>query len=491
MHKPITHARVRMYNPGLGDCFLLTFGNGEEESHVLIDCGIFTGTPHEKKRIVRIAEHIRDTTGNKLNALVATHEHWDHVSGFYYADEIFKPMNVEEVWVGWTEDPDQQVVKERRSLKLSLMNALNTAVRQLSASELFEDHERGKAIADVLAFDGEPSGIFNAPAFAKRSDKAMENVINLKKPSQPFLSPGDVIERSWIPGVRVYVLGPPKNLDFLRTMEGAHNVDQYGFSPGHLDAWLSGLMRAAGSETGLQAGWEEFTLLEPFDRVHQWTEAELLNLEKSDGDRDEAGKTRSIISSYRKEGWRRIDSTWLNTAARLALQLDNMTNNTSLVLAFELVKSGRVLLFVGDAQIGSWQSWQECTWEVKDVKKQTKTVSAQDLMKRTVFYKVGHHGSINATSKKDGLELMTSPDLVAAIPTDEKFARNKKGWEMPAPNLKKVLLEKSRGRLLRADSNSKPVNGQQISQKSWRSFLKSVDIDESAAQLYVDFTIKE
>ena len=70
-------------------------------------------------------------------------------------------------------------------------------------------------------------------------------------------------------------------------------------------------------------------------------------------------------------------------------------------------------------------------------------VSTQELLARTAFYKVGHHGSGNATLRA-GLEAMTSEELVAAIPTDERFAREKKGWEMPAPKLWKALGEKSK-----------------------------------------------
>ena len=36
--------RVRMYRQGLGDCFLLTYSDGGDESHLLIDCGVLKGT---------------------------------------------------------------------------------------------------------------------------------------------------------------------------------------------------------------------------------------------------------------------------------------------------------------------------------------------------------------------------------------------------------------------------------------------------------------
>ena len=39
-----------------------------------------------------------------------------------------------------------------------------------------------------------------------------------------------------------------------------------------------------------------------------------------------------------KQAWRRIDHDWLNAFNQLALDLDNDTNNTSLVLAFEFAE---------------------------------------------------------------------------------------------------------------------------------------------------------
>ncbi|TIM05499.1 hypothetical protein [Mesorhizobium sp.] len=41
----------------------------------------------------------------------------------------------------------------------------------------------------------------------------------------------------------------------------------------------------------------------------------------------------------------------------LALDMNDATNNASLVLAFELGKGGNVLLFAADAQRGNWLSW--------------------------------------------------------------------------------------------------------------------------------------
>src|SRR5262249_1438716 len=101
---------------------------------------------------------------------------------------------------------------------------------------------------------------------------------------------------------------------------------------------------------------------------------------------------RTMMRRYRGNGgsWRRIDTDWLNPVGSLALSLDSLTNNPSLVLAIELVESGKVLLFAADAQIGNWLSWQDVAW-------QDPKINTDDLLARTVFYKVGHHASHNAT----------------------------------------------------------------------------------------------
>ena len=57
----------------------------------------------------QVAEHILESTGGRLDVLVATHEHWDHLSGFEQARELFDESKVGQVWVAWTEDPEDPV----------------------------------------------------------------------------------------------------------------------------------------------------------------------------------------------------------------------------------------------------------------------------------------------------------------------------------------------------------------------------------------------
>lgn len=108
--------------------------------------------------------------------------------------------------------------------------------------------------------------------------------------------------------------------------------------------------------------------------------------------RFDAWPGKPLIDKYLSEPWRKIDADWTGSASELAPKLDAHTNNTSLVLAIELAPKGKVLLFPGDAQVGNWLSWDEVKWDG-----QAKYMTAKDLLERTVLYKVGHHGSHDAT----------------------------------------------------------------------------------------------
>ena len=126
------------------------------------------------------------------------------------------------------------------------------------------------------------------------------------------------------------------------------------------------------------------------------------------------------------------------------MALDSVTNNTSLVLAVEL-GGADVLLFAADAQVGNWLSWQNLKWSFDD-----RTVTGPDLLSRTIFYKVGHHGSHNATLRDKGLELMTQLSI-AAIPVYHDMAVKNHWGNMPLPALVERLKGAAKTGLLRSD----------------------------------------
>ncbi|NOT43871.1 MAG: MBL fold metallo-hydrolase [Acidobacteria bacterium] len=416
--------RVRMFRQGLGDAFLLTFDPGGAEAHVLVDFGTLGATTTGVSMSTTAAD-IAATSGGRLDAVVVTHEHWDHISGFRSCAETFAAMDVGQVWLAWTENPDDPLARTLASSRRDLGAALAMTVATLTTRHDRAATALGRALRDVLAFSGGvPEG--SPLAFGERLDDTMHGVRTALGRETHYLLPGQpVLEPAFAPGFRIYVLGPPRDADAIDDLGHAGDDALYA-------------VRAARS--GAAAPPPDGS---PFDTRFR------LPLD--------AATTRDVLAGYLapREQWRQIPRHWMRSARDLALQLDNATNNTSLVLAIERVADGKVLLFPGDAQLGSWQSWHDpaLSWTVAGARG-PKTVTAGDLLRRTVFYKVGHHASHNATARQAGLELMAADGLVAFVPVDRRVAlgRHPKGsWRMPARALARRLLERCRGRVVRSD----------------------------------------
>ena len=153
------------------------------------------------------------------------------------------------------------------------------------------------------------------------------------------------------------------------------------------------------------------------------------------------------------------------------------------MLAIELADSGKILLFPGDAQVGSWLSWHDFEW---DAPESDEPRTAEDLLNHVVLYKVSHHGSHNATIKEKGLEMMTHPELVALVPEMEDSYSG-----IPYGDLVTRLEQRCKGRVLfSADKNFKPEDlikkrPDQISASEWKAFKKSVVVERR----YVEYTV--
>ncbi len=97
-----------------------------------------------------------------------------------------------------------------------------------------------------------------------------------------------------------------------------------------------------------------------------------------------------------------------------------------------------------------------------------------------MLYKVGHHGSKNATLKPHGMEAMIGGDLVAMIPTDQAYANTKSpphGWKMPEPELNRALIVSTHRQILRSDLDQATfdANAADIaSTPRWQSFRNRV-----------------
>lgn len=449
---------VRHYCQGIGDCHLLTLPKPDGSLfRILIDCGIHVSIKGGSKLIADIVADIRTETKGEIDVLVVTHEHWDHVSGFLTSNDLFKGFRIKEVWMAWTENGADPEAAEIDKFKASALTALQSASRKLDAERALTPHVATVryGLQSVLSFQ------FGAAGERVRAARDAAARLSTRQPC--YFEPGGPLPQvPDLPNLKIYVLGPPRDKAALRLEEKAGEM--YPLSSGGPSARAL----AAGLAVNESPDGTYVDELSPFERnIGTELSAALNGYKGDDGAFDIGAFVRDhyagpVANATPTEGldqsWRRIDADWMGIAADLALQLDRGVNNTSLVLAFEFIDTGHVILFPGDAQIGNWLSWKDLKFQVAE-----KTVTAADLMARTVYLKVAHHGSQNATPQKQGLELMTSTDLSAFIPTSRIDAQNVHWGAMPYDPILSALMAKTSGRVIRADdpwlakANGKPA----------------------------------
>jgi hypothetical protein len=426
-----------------------------------------------------VVDDLEAATNGVIDVLAVTHEHWDHVSGFLQVDDWKSRFTVKEVWFGWTEDPDDDLARKLDKHKDKALATLMKAAGHMRLSGMGAVDE----IDSILGFygvgsDGPISGGLGAAGTmlgARSTRDAREKVRELGPVH--YRKPGEAPVRiSSAKGPLVYVLGPPHD---------EKKIKRYAPSKSHPETYE---LAAADPAAALGRAFETYDEDAPFGLDHRipldharglaffqkryWGQADIDDLCSEDCFTRKKKKDHDTNLALLDQAWRRIDDAWLGVSPDLALKLDSATNNTSLVLAIELEPGGDVLLFAGDAQVGNWLSWHDVKWE-----EDGKTVTGTDLIKRTLLYKVGHHGSHNATLKEQGLEQMDHPGLIALVPVDHEMAVKKRWDEIPRPSLMKRLHEKAKGRVLRSDDGetlAKMHDPGVIDDKDWKTFSKQV-----------------
>jgi len=530
--------------------------------YVLIDCGYKPGSPQYikaepeiKKRMGAIAKNIREATGGHIHVAVITHEHQDHVNGITKTN--FKGITIGETWLAWTEDPEDELANALRKAFGDTLLKLAAARNSLAAGDRSEQLKRIDQLLELelgwdstmgnLPVDGElfaASGSSNKNSMKLFKDLSKnpadgKNRVRYIRPHQEILT----IPRTKN-GLRIFALGPPyvdindpnidrkekekKIDDIIGKLKDMDPEGQEGFKTSFdqddgnamspRDYFLAAVDPRRLARNLPFAG--QYGI--PFDKtVSAETPRELIEFFIShygisfDEDASQDPDVKSLIESVKQKTgapkqpevpddaeWRRIDQEWLYSAEQLAIDVNSYTNNSSLVLAFELGKGGKVLLFAADAQRGNWVSWNEKDWQDGD-----STVTVKDLLARTVLYKVGHHGSHNATLKGNAgsdypnlgwmaLEPYAKKEFTAMITAVRAWAVTQDGWDHPLPSIKDALIKKASGRVFQTDTdlegdpkdekdtNPKPMKDG-MTTNDWKRFKPRVRGDS----LYFDYTI--
>jgi len=404
---------IRTYQVGFGDCFLLSFIYGDKDNrHVLIDFGT-TGLPGRTAKpsvhMPKIANHVLSVCGaDGLTAVVATHRHADHINGFGTdgktgkSGSIIASLKPKLVVQPWTEDPAARKdakkattgsPRSRKSFVAGLA-AMNDVAGMIARIAKNPPPWMSASLQKELTFLGMDN-------IANKS--AIENLIGMgrrKGAKAVFAHHGSQSGLDkLLPGVKVHVLGPP---DLTQTekirKQRSRDPDQFW----HLISGGSAVSGKNFLSTGFVAG--------------------------------SNGKNPKVPPSAR---WFRDRLERLNGQQLLEIvrTLDQQMNNTSLILLFEVF--GKKLLFPGDAQIENWSYAFE---DAPDAKKTQGLLAAVDV------YKVGHHGSLNATPKQGLWERFSKRDkglktLLSTMPG--KHGSSRSHTEVPRSTLLKELETRS------------------------------------------------
>jgi hypothetical protein len=355
MAPAITTVTVRMYQVGFGDAFLLSFGydaplaDGRDRRHILIDFGSLMD-PAYPSLVVRswTEEPGLDQDARAPGAAVAG---GDAVAG--------EP-------VGGRSRAFLRQLRQGEQFAHRLFGLLGSAAPTSLAAAVGAVAEGADPIANKPAVDQLEAWSTNGRG--RYLHHGMASGIE------------DVV-----PGLKVSVLGPP-TLDQHEEVAGqARSDDEFWMFYGGLRLDAASLLGvdAAGGDPNEAVPDPGNTSLEGTDHTGRMSPAaDAPDTKESYG---EPGPVRWLTDRMTRQG--------LHSLMRIVRILDDVLNNTSLILLFEVptvdVEPFR-MLFPGDAQIENWE------YALKFARERDAVL---DSLGKVDLYKVGHHGSRNATPR--------------------------------------------------------------------------------------------
>jgi beta-lactamase superfamily II metal-dependent hydrolase len=376
--------RIRMYRVGFGDFFLVTVPSATGPQHILIDCGVTPGKT-KKGDIGTIKDAVADMaeeTDKKLALIIVTHRHQDHIIGFSRSADIFKDFKVGAVWMSFweTEYDPKEKKKSKASEFQDELTALALDLQMHAALAGADDPD----IDEVKAMLENATGVDRASfaAAGGAADKKPGKGGGTNAASLAFLKTGLGItpqyyakgDKPAMPkvlrdaGLTAEILGPPPadEFDFLKLMDLKKGVGQY--------------LGESGTGSGKK--------FDPFGTPWHGEAGEF----QPSAFREWQRTSSKAPSGAMEKAIKAAQPDLLFTAAKT---LDGFLNNQSLVVLFTF--DGKKLLFAGDAQGGNWEYWMfggtpEKAPSVDQIDKDSKAI-----LSKLDFYKVGHHGSTNAT----------------------------------------------------------------------------------------------
>src|ERR1700682_868322 len=283
---------IRLFDVGLGDCIYCRIPKAHKDGrdfHILIDCGTLSSTDYLSAAVKKLGALLPLIEGkHRIDLLVVTHEHKDHMTGF--GMKLWDDFSFGAIWMSDAMDPNHPEAEKSKKLHSFAAGAMAQALRlNLALSpELME-----LAAAVALNQDAMKTLRETMP----KASKIKPTYVHAKSSKNDLALP--------LKGATINVLGPERDIDFYYL--GDEGDPSLRRALGFIDAGLPQVSVAVPESSAVTTP----TNLDPAD-------------------------------------FRQLRSRMLSTALAFADLDGKVCNNTSVVLLLEW--NDKRLLFVGDAE---------------------------------------------------------------------------------------------------------------------------------------------
>ena len=447
--------RIRMYRVGFGDFFLMTVPGKTGPAHVLIDCGVHAANINSINDCV---QDMKTVTGNRLALVILTHYHADHMSGFASNYDDFTGFEVGAVWITNRLDPANGDASKFMAQLTTVAQQLKMQLGVRDDAAAIEAHHK---VENALGVDGEDGGGGSNAKALKLLQSGFKN-----KPPVYYYQGGDTpaLPDELEGMITAELLGPSPKDSGGEFAASDNKTEQYLAALGD-----SGVPDATGVQPFDKKKWPASATDYPPQTFDEFDTGLLDQPRKPK--RDGASTLQSTLGSMQPDA-----------LAAAADKLDGTLNNQSLVVLFTC--NGKKLLFVGDAQWGNWAYWlygKGVTGSTPDI-----TDRAKEILGSIDFYKVGHHGSTNATPIPAVGALNHDCAAMCSTATGAYGSPARK-TEVPRTALMDALEDRTSKRLVRSDWV--PAKDAKADPQALEELAALPEGFSSPGELYIDYTL--